>query len=84
MPPDPPRQQPVAIRAIGDLRERDHLYGYCLTCRHSSHLDLAALRERYGAQLALTSLRARLRCSLCGARSAETTHVWDAGPHARS
>jgi hypothetical protein len=78
------RQRPVAIRAIGDLGERAHLYAYCNACRHSSHLDLAALCERYGAQLALTSLRARVRCSRCGAHSVEMFHVWDAGPHSRS
>jgi hypothetical protein len=77
-------QRTVAIRTIGDLGERDQLYAQCSACRHSARLDLAALRDRYGPQLALKSLRARLRCSRCGARSTETYHVWDAGPHGRS
>jgi hypothetical protein len=77
-------QRTVATRTIGDLGERDQLYAYCSACRHSARLDLAALRDRYGPQLALKSLRARLRCSRCGARSIETSHVWDAGPHGRS
>jgi hypothetical protein len=76
-------QRTVAIRTIGDLGERDQLYAYCSACRHSSQLDLTVLRERYGPQLSLTDLRARLRCSRCGARSIETSHVWDAGPHGR-
>ena len=74
-----PRQRTVAIRTLGDLGERDQLYAYCRTCRHSSLLDLAALRQHYGAQFSLTRLRARLRCSRCGARSADAFHVWDVG-----
>jgi hypothetical protein len=77
------RQRTVAIPTIGDLGERNHLYAYCNACRHSSRLDLAALRERYGPQLSLKSLRARLRCSRCGARFIETFHVLDAGPPTR-
>jgi DNA-directed RNA polymerase subunit RPC12/RpoP len=77
------RQQPVAIRTIGDLGERNQLYAHCQRCRHRRQLDLAALRERHGPDLSLTRLRARLRCSRCGARSVETRHVWDAGLHAR-
>jgi hypothetical protein len=50
---------------------------------NARQLDLHALRERHGTQLSLKSLRARLRCSRCGARSIETSHVWDAGPHGR-
>jgi hypothetical protein len=76
-------QRPVAIRILGDLGERDQLYAYCSACRHNRRLDLAALRERYDPQLSLKSLRARLRCSRCGARSIETSHVWDAGPQGR-
>jgi hypothetical protein len=75
-----PRQRPVAIRTLGDLGKRDELYAYCDTCRHSRPLDLAALRQRYGAQFSLTRLRARLRCSHYGARSADVFHVWDVGP----
>jgi hypothetical protein len=71
------RQRPVAIRTLGDLGERDQLYAYCNVCRHSSALDVVALRERYGAQFSIT-LRSRLRCSRCGARSADAFHVWDA------
>jgi len=81
---DQSRQRPLVIRTIGDLGERDHLYAYCNACRHSSQLDLAALRQRYGERLSLRSLRARLRCSRCGARSVETFHAWDAGQRARS
>jgi hypothetical protein len=76
-------QRPVSIRTIGDLGERNQLYAYCSRCRHSRQLDLQALRERYG-EVSLTSLQARLRCSRCGARSVETTHVWDAGPPSRA
>jgi hypothetical protein len=79
-----PRQRPIVIRTLGDLGERNELYAYCDSCRHSSRLDLAELRERHGPDLSLNALRSRLRCSRCGARSAETTHVWDAGPHVRS
>jgi hypothetical protein len=75
-----PRQRPIVIRTLGDLGERNELYAYCDSCRHSSQLDLAELRERYGPDLSLKTLRARLRCSRCGARSVETSHVWDAGP----
>ena len=56
---------------------------YCNSCRHSSRLGLAELRERYGPDLSLKGLRARLRCSRCGGRSVEVFHVWDAGPHSR-
>jgi hypothetical protein len=77
------QQRTVAIRTIGDLGDRNQLYAYCEACRHNSQLDLAALRKRYGRQLALKDLRARLRCSRCSARSIETSHVWDAGPHGR-
>jgi hypothetical protein len=77
-----PIQRPVAIRALGDLGECDHMYAYCNRCRHSSQLDLEALRERYG-NVTLKRLRARLRCSRCGARSVEMFHVWGAGPHGR-
>ena len=79
-----PRQRPVAIRTLGDLAAQSQLYAYCDACRHSTQLDLAALRERYGPQLSLKRLRGRLRCSHCGARAAQTFHVWDAGPHARA
>ena len=84
MPGHRPSQWPVAIRSIGDLGERSHLYAYCNACRHSSELDLSALRERYGVQLSLKRLRARLGCSRCGARSVETMHVWDVGPPTRA
>jgi hypothetical protein len=80
---DRPSQRPVSIRTIGDLSERNQLYAYCSRCRHSRQLDLAALRKRYGPDLSLKRLRVRLRCSRCGARSVETSHVWDAGPHGR-
>jgi hypothetical protein len=76
------RQRPVAIRTLGDLGEQSQLYAYCDACRHSAQLDLAALRERCGPQLPLKRLQGRLRCSHCGARAAQTFHVWDAGPHA--
>jgi hypothetical protein len=79
-----PRQRPVAIRTLGDLGEQSQLYAYCDACRYSTQLDLTALRERYGPQLSLKRLQARLRCSHCGARAAQTFHVWDAGPHARA
>jgi hypothetical protein len=79
-----PRQRPVAIRTLGDLGERTQLFAYCSRCRHSSELDLSALRERHGVQLSLKRLRARLRCSRCGARSVETMHVWDVGPPTRA
>jgi hypothetical protein len=75
-----PPQRPVAVTTIGDLGDRDQVFAYCGACRHSRQLDLGALRDRYGSQLTLAALRARLRCSRCGARSAETSHVWDAGP----
>jgi hypothetical protein len=81
---DQTSQGPVAIRTIGDLGEHSQMYAYCNACRHSSELALAALRECCGSDLSLKTLRARLRCSRCGARSVETTHVCDAGPHARS
>jgi len=77
--PDRTRQRAVAIKALGDLGHRDRLYAYCNACRYSRQLDLAALRERYGPQLSFKGLRARLRCSRCGARSAQTFHVWDVG-----
>ena len=79
-----PRQRAVVIRTLGDLGAQSQLYAYCDACRHSTQLDLAALRERYGPQLSLKRLRGRLRCSHCGARAAQTFHVWDAGPHARA
>ena len=78
------RQRPVSTGALGDLGERDQLYAYCNACRHSGQLDLAALREHYGAQLSFKRLRARLRCSRCGARSVETMHVWNVGPPTRA
>jgi hypothetical protein len=71
-----PRQRSVEIKTIGDLGERERLYAYCDVCRHSGQLDLVALRERYGTQLSLDSLRDRLRCSRCGARIAQAFHVW--------
>jgi hypothetical protein len=77
-------QGPVAIRTIGDLGEHSQMYAYCNACRHSSELDLAALCERYGPQLTLTHLRARLRCSRCGARSVETFRVWNVGAPTRA
>jgi hypothetical protein len=55
-------QRTVTIRTIGDLGECDQLYAYCSACRHNSQLDLAALRERYGPQLSLKNMRARLAC----------------------
>jgi hypothetical protein len=67
------------IRTIGDLGERDQLYAYCEVCRHSRQLDLPELRERYGPELSLKVLRARLRCSRCGARGGQAFHVWHAG-----
>jgi hypothetical protein len=83
MPADRPSQRPVTISTLGDLGERSELYAYCGSCHHSRRLDLAELRERYGLDLSLRRLRARLRCSRCGGRSVETFHVWDAGPHVR-
>jgi hypothetical protein len=68
---------PVVIRSLGDLNDdRSKLVAYCTSCRRSQFLDLAALRTRYGAELSLCSLRARLRCSRCGARRPEVMHVW--------
>jgi hypothetical protein len=77
-------QGPVAIRTINDLGEHSQMYAYCNACRHSSQLDVAALRERYGSDLSLKSMRARLRCSRCGARCVDVMHVWDAGPPRRA
>jgi hypothetical protein len=77
---DRPSQRRVAIRTLGDLGEHNELYAYCDSCRHSRQLDLADLRERYGPELSLKGLRARLRCSRCGARRGQAFHVWDAGP----
>jgi hypothetical protein len=79
-----PSQRTVSIQTLGDLGERTQLFAYCSRCRHSSELDLSALRERHGVQLSLKRLRARLRCSRCGARSVETMHVWDVGPPTRA
>jgi hypothetical protein len=58
-----PRQRPVVIRTIGDLGERNQLYACCDACRHTSRLDLAALRERYGPQLSLKTRFAALGLS---------------------
>jgi hypothetical protein len=72
-------QRPIAIQTIGDLGERDQLYAYCEVCRHGRQLDLAEPRERYGPELSLKGLRARLRCSRCGAGGGQAFHVWDMG-----
>jgi hypothetical protein len=61
----------VVIRTIGDLEGRSRLVAYCPSCRHRQFLDLEALRQRYGSELSLRSLRARLRCSRCEARRPE-------------
>jgi hypothetical protein len=71
--------QQLVVRTIGDLDESSRLAAYCPACRRSQFLDLVALRARYGADLSLRSLRARLRCSRCGARRPEVIHVWDNG-----
>ena len=70
-------QQKLVVRTIGDLEGCSKLAAYCRSCRHSQFLDLEALRTRYGADLSLQSLRARLRCSRCGCRRPEVMHVWD-------
>ena len=72
-------QQKLVVRTIGDLKGCSRLVAYCTSCRRSQFLDLEALRARYGAGLSLRSLRARLRCSRCGARRPEVIHVWDNG-----
>jgi hypothetical protein len=77
-------QEPVVIRTLGDLGERNELYAYCDACRHSRQLDLAALRDRYGPQLSLKRLQGSTALfALRRARGADF-HVWDAGPNARA
>ena len=72
-------QQKLVVRTIGDLEGCSRLVAYCTSCRRSQFLDLEALRKRYGAELSLGSLRARLRCSRCGARRPDMMQVWDNG-----
>ena len=70
--------RPVTIRTLGDLGEQNQLVAHCPKCRHSRRLDLKALRGRYGL-LSLRRLRARLRCTRCGARPPGLVHVFDNG-----
>jgi hypothetical protein len=73
------RMHELVVRTLADLGEQSRLAAYCPSCRRSQFLDLEALRARYGAELSLRNLRARLRCSRCGARRPEVIHVWDNG-----
>jgi hypothetical protein len=61
---------PIARNSLGTLGELEVLYAYCRRCKRDRPLNVPALLRRYG-DLHLRRLRARLRCSTCGAREAE-------------
>ena len=58
---------PIASNSLGELKV---LYAYCRCCRHDRQLDARAPLRRHGG-LHLYRLRARLRCTACGAHEAE-------------
>ena len=56
------------LDTVGDFiaSGRYHVSGCCSRCRRYPELPLADLAERYGRNLAISDLRRRLRCSICG------------------
>jgi hypothetical protein len=70
VPDDGRKVVPIARNSLGTLGELEVLYAFCRRCKRDRKLDVPALFRRYG-DLHLRRLRARLRCSTCGAREAE-------------
>jgi hypothetical protein len=68
--PDGGKVVPIARNSLGTLGELEVLYAYCRRCKRDRPLNGPALIKRYG-DLHLRRLRARLRCTACGAREAE-------------
>jgi hypothetical protein len=70
VPDDGRKVVPIARNSLGTLGELEVLYAYCRRCKRDRPLNVPALLKRYG-DLHLRRLRARLRCTACGAREAE-------------
>ena len=52
---------------------REQLRGHCPACAHSSIVDVELLVRVFGAELPVTAVRPRLRCTRCGHLGGDVT-----------
>ncbi|HEY5678450.1 MAG TPA: hypothetical protein VIS55_00110 [Pseudomonadales bacterium] len=61
---------------LDDIARSFQVYAVCAPCQRTQPLPLAALIARFGGDLPVTALRARLRCETCRQRSADMRIVY--------
>ena len=71
------------IDTLANLGPNFWLAAYCRTCFRYTRLERTRLILRYGPDIDLDDLRARLTCSGCGARDALLYRGWDVGGYRR-
>lgn len=69
------------VDRLSRLSEGDHVRAYCTACKHSSDLDLLAIKLAQG-DLTFDALRRKLKCSRCGSRRVNLTFSHSGEPTA--
>ncbi len=64
------------VLTLDDIARSFQVYAVCVPCQRTEPLPVAALIERFGGELPVTALRTRLRCEMCGQRSADMRIVY--------
>jgi hypothetical protein len=65
----------------GVLRTHMQLIAWCHACLHQVKPDIAALVERYGAEMEVPEWGARLICSKCGSHDTDFVVSGYSSPH---
>ena len=74
--------RPIAIRTLGDVlaSESYAVWANCDQFGRGVKLDPQKLAATYGADLAISRLKRRLKCSQCGHHTYSVTLGFDMGP----
>ncbi len=66
----------IRIQTLSDLSAQQALYVDCISCDHSTKLNLIRIINSIG-DLTFDQLRTRLRCKNCGSKHIEMLCVWE-------
>jgi len=70
------------MQTLKDIAESFLLYAVCADCERMESVPIPELIEQLGGATEVTSIRRRLRCRECGARTGDIRIVY-VGPHDR-
>ena len=64
------------MQTLAELADAFRLYAVCVDCTRMERLDFDDLTSQLGGDYPVTTLRERLRCNQCGARTGDLRIVY--------